>query len=269
MFSAILAAFLVIAGMGPLLGLGLAVADKKLAVVKDEKLAALEAAMPGANCGGCGFAGCSAYAEAVFKGEAEIGHCAPGGNELAHKMGQIMGREVRDQEKMVAYVHCRGSIDATRQDFAYSGMEDCNAAYLLQAGPNACKEGCLHLGSCMKVCPAGAIRRDEKGFITVDPAVCIGCAKCTTVCPTGVIRMIPADAEYVVACSNHEPGGKVRKICSAGCIGCRICQTKFPASGCSITSFLSSVDYAASDPGALAAAAEACPQKCIVSRQEA
>ena len=154
MLTAILSAFLVIAGMGLVLGLGLAIADRKLAVVKDEKLVQLEEIMPGANCGGCGFAGCSAYAEAVFKGEAEIGHCAPGGAALAEKMGQIMGLSVDvSQEKMVAYVHCRGNVDVTGQEFAYKGMDDCNAAYLLQAGPNACKEGCLHLGSCMKVCP--------------------------------------------------------------------------------------------------------------------
>ena len=94
MLTAILSAFLVIAGMGLVLGLGLAIADRKLAVVKDEKLVQLEEIMPGANCGGCGFAGCSAYAEAVFKGEAEIGHCAPGGAALAEKMGQIMGLSV-------------------------------------------------------------------------------------------------------------------------------------------------------------------------------
>lgn len=266
MFTAILSAFLVIAGMGLVLGLGLAVADKKLAVTKDEKLVQLEGIMPGANCGGCGYAGCSAYAEAVFKGEAPIGHCAPGGAALAAQMGRIMGQSVdMTQEKMVAYVHCRGNAGITATNFQYSGMEDCNAAYLLQGGPNACKEGCLHLGSCMKVCPAGAIFRDAEGFITVDSGKCIGCGKCTGVCPTGVIRMIPASATHVVACNNHEAGGKVRKICKAGCIGCKICENKFPASGCHVESFLSGIDYPG-DADALDAAAGACPQKCIVRR---
>ena len=266
MLTAILSAFLVIAGMGLVLGLGLAIADRKLAVVKDEKLVELEGIMPGANCGGCGYAGCSAYAEAVFKGEAEIGHCAPGGAALAEKMGQIMGLSVDvHQERMVAYVHCRGNVDVTGQDFTYQGMDDCNAAYLLQAGPNACKEGCLHLGSCMKVCPAEAIHRDEKGFIVVDPDKCIGCQKCTTVCPTGVIRMVPASATHVVACNNHEPGGKVRKECKVGCIGCRICENNFPASGCHVVDFLSSIDYAAAHDQ-IGEAAAACPQKCIIER---
>lgn len=267
MFIAILSAFLVIAGMGLVLGLGLAIADKKLAVSKDEKLIELEGAMPGANCGGCGFAGCSAYAEAVFKGEAEVGLCSPGGAALAQKMGQIMGVAVSaDIEKKVAFVHCRGSEALTSQDYTYQGLEDCNAAFLLQAGPNACKEGCLHLGSCAAVCPAGAISKDSEGFIVVDAAKCIGCAKCTTVCPTGAIKMIPASASHVVACNNHEPGGRVRSKCQVGCIGCKICETKAPGSGCHVTSFLSTIDYHEADEEALAQAASLCPRKCIIER---
>ena len=117
----------------------------------------------------------------------------------------------------------------------------------------------------MKVCPAQAIHRDEKGFIVVDPGKCIGCRKCTTVCPTGVIRMIPASATHVVACSNHEPGGKVRKECKVGCIGCRICETRFPSSVCHVVDFLSSIDYDGVHDQ-IADAAQACPQKCIVER---
>ena len=266
MITAIISAFCVIAGMGLVLGLGLAVADKKLAVVKDEKLVVLEDSMPGANCGGCGFAGCSAYAEAVYKGEAEVGLCAPGGAALAARMGEVMGVSVdMPGEKMVAFVHCRGNEAVTGIDFKYEGMMDCNAAYLLQAGPNACKEGCLHLGSCMKVCPAQAIYKDSEGFIKVDSSKCIGCKKCTTVCPTGAIKMIPASAQYVVACNNHESGAKVRKECMVGCIGCKICEVKVPSSGCKVTSFLSAIDYAA-DHSNIAQAAELCPQKCIVKK---
>jgi len=266
MVLSILIAFLVISVLGLILGFGLAVADKKLAVKKDEKLMQMESIMPGANCGGCGYAGCSAYAEAVYRGEAEIGLCSPGGSELAHKMGEIMGQSVDlSGEKMVAYVHCRGNAAVTGQDFQYKGIEDCNAAYLVQAGPNSCKEGCLHLGSCMAVCPAEAISRDSEGMIHVDKDKCIGCRKCTAVCPTGVIKMVPYSAEYAVSCNNHESGAKVRKICKVGCIGCKICQVKFPASGCKVESFLSTIDYAA-DHSELDKASEACPQKCIVKR---
>ena len=109
--------------------------------------------LPQTQCRQCGFSGCAAYAEAIASGQAPINRCAPGGAALAEKMGAIMGTSVNlCGEKMVAFVHCRGNAADTTVDFQYSGMADCNAAYLLQGGPNACKEGCLHLGSCMKVC---------------------------------------------------------------------------------------------------------------------
>lgn len=263
---AILAAFLVISILGLVLGFGLAIADHKLAVEKDEKLIAMEAIMPGANCGGCGFAGCAAYAEAVCTGSAEIGHCAPGGSALSKKMSEIMGvADVGVSEKMVAYVHCRGNAEVTGTSFQYKGMTDCNAAYLLQSGPYACKEGCMHLGSCIATCPVKAISRDEKGVVSVDPSLCIGCGKCTKVCPTGVIKLIPASATHVVACNNHQAGAKVRKACSVGCIGCKICQVKFPESGCKVENFLSTIDYAAAQKQ-IEEAAAACPQKCIVAK---
>lgn len=261
----ILYAFLVLALLGWVLGICLAIAAKKLSVPKDEKLEALEEAMPGANCGGCGFAGCTAYAEAVYKGEAKPGLCSPGGNALVEKMSQILGIEAVEVEKMVAFVHCGGDYDKTQIDYSYVGMDDCNAAYINQSGPMGCKEGCVHLGSCMKVCPADAISRDERGKITVDKEKCIGCQACTKVCPTHVIRMVPYSAEYIVECNNHLPGGKVKKVCEVGCIGCKICQVKVADSPFSVEAFLSSNDYSKPQDSAKEAS-DLCPQKCIVKR---
>ena len=258
-------AFLIVGILGLVLGFGLAVADKKLAVEKDPKLEELEAAMPGANCGGCGYAGCQAYAEAVYSGKAPAGLCSPGGAALAEKMGSILGIEVEVKERMVAFVFCRGNGEVTKTDYEYRGMGDCNAAALLQGGPIGCKEGCLHLGSCIAVCPSGAISKDEKGNIVVDKEKCIGCGKCTAVCPNHVIRMVPYAQEWICACNNHEPGGKVRKACPVGCIGCKMCETKVADSPFKVESFLSSNDWNMDQSNA-AAAAEVCPQKCIVRR---
>ena len=262
MITAILYALLVIAVLGALLGVGLAIADKKFAVEKDSRLEALEAAMPGANCGGCGFAGCSAYAEAVFNGTAQPGLCSPGGNDLAFRMGQIMGVEVQAMEKQVAYVFCKGGCNKTTKDYDYSGLMDCNAASLLFKGDNACKEGCIHLGSCLKVCPSNAIFKTEEGDIVVDPELCTGCGSCTKVCPNGVIKLIPASAPYVVACNNHEKGPEVRKKCTEGCIGCKLCQIKVPEGGFTVTNFLSVSDYKAPAEEAVKAA-QLCPRKII------
>ena len=140
-----------------------------------------------------------------------------------------------------------------------------NAAALLQGGPSGCKEGCLHLGSCIAVCPAGAISKDEKGNVTVDKEKCIGCGKCVSVCPNNVIKLVPYSLEYICACNNHEPGGKVRKTCQVGCIGCKMCETKVQGSPFTVDSFLSSNDWN-KDQSTAGEAAEICPQKCIVRR---
>ena len=261
-------AVLVVALLGGLFGFGLSYAEKKLAVKKDEKTAALELVMPGINCGVCGYAGCNAYAAAVATGQAEIGLCSPGGPSVVAKMSEIMGKTVEVSEntrRMVAHVMCRGNNEFTTKNYQYEGLADCNAAALLFGGENDCKSGCLHLGSCIAVCPVGAITKDKDGYIIVDEKTCISCGKCTQICPTGVMQMMYEDSEYVIECNSHEPGGKVRKQCSVGCIGCKICETKFPESGCKVDRFLSKFDQQLVH-SQIAEAAEACPTKCIIKR---
>lgn len=260
--TSILLSFAILAGLGIILGIGLSIADKKLKVEKDEKLVLLEEIMPGANCGGCGFAGCNAYAEAVANGEAQPGLCSPGGSALAEKMGKILGVEVVAVEKQVACVFCKGSCGNAVKKYDYLGLKDCNAAAMLFAGDNECKEGCLHLGSCISVCMENAISRDENGDIVVDKNLCIGCGKCTKVCPNGVIRLIPYSASYAVKCNSHENGASVRKKCSAGCIGCKICEVKFPEAGFKVDNFLALSDYKFPEEEA-AKAANSCPRKII------
>ena len=264
---AILYAFLIITGLGAILGLGLAIADKFLTVPKDEKLEELENMMPGANCGGCGFAGCSAYAEAVYQGKVLPGLCAPGGVDLANKMAQVLGVEVQMAQKKVAYIFCSGNCENTTKDFDYKGLQDCNAAAMLFKGDNGCKSGCLHLGSCMNVCPAEAIFRKEDGTLAVNPELCQGCGLCTKVCPNGVIKLIPADAPYVVACNSHEKGSVVRNVCSVGCIGCKICEIKFPEAGFKVDQNLACANYDGSyNIEAMSKAAEACPRHIIKTK---
>lgn len=260
----ILFAFLIIASLGLALGLGLAVAAKKFAVQKDERAEEILTILPGANCGACGYPGCSGYASALSSGKAQNGLCSPGGAKTSALVAKILG--VADKgaaERMVAFVHCRGNNELTKRNFQYEGIEDCSAAHMLFKGESACEFGCLHLGSCMRVCPTNAIHRDEKGNVTVDPDACIGCLKCTLVCPTKVIRMIPARGSHAIACNSTAPGAVVRKICQVGCIACKICEKKFPDSGCTVVNFLSEIDYG-KPMTQIGEAAAACPTKCIV-----
>lgn len=259
----ILYAVLVIGLLALILGFALEFASKKFATEKDEKLVSLEAIMPGANCGGCGYAGCQAYAEAVSKGEAEIGKCAPGGRALALSMASIMGVDtVTTPERMVAFIACRGDVNHTELEAKYDGIFDCRAASLLFNGNKGCKAGCLHYGSCASVCPERAIYTDEKGNYIVDKEKCTSCGKCVTACPHNVIRLIPYNAEYAVACNNIESGLKVRRVCEVGCIGCRICVNKHPNSGCVMKESLSVVDYS-KDTSGLSDAAKDCPRQII------
>lgn len=264
MLQSILAALLVTGVLGAFLGLGLVVASRLFAVKKDERIEEATELLPGINCGACGFAGCSAYATGVVRDGAPIDLCSPGGSEVRAKLGALMGVEVSgDTRKMVTQVHCRGGAGTTEMRFRYEGLSDCNALYSLFAGDLACKEGCLGEGSCIRVCPVDAIGYDDEGKVWVDKDACISCGKCIDVCPTGVMRWIPYDADYIVACNNHDKGAAVRKYCGVGCIACKICEKKSPEGGYVVDQNLSTIDYA--QQGDRSAGAEKCPPKCIVT----
>ena len=158
----ILIAIAILGGLGLVFGLVLAAASKVFYVETDPRLDQLNACLPGANCGGCGFAGCGAYAEAVLKGEAPVGKCASGGNEAAKAMAAIMGVQAEEVTRKVAMVRCSGArtFDAegnltkgAKMKATYEGFHDCLAASKVGgSGPLSCKFGCLGYGSCTRVC---------------------------------------------------------------------------------------------------------------------
>ncbi len=264
----ILLSFISVTLIGGALGIGLAIAAKILAVKKDERVSQVEEILPGANCGACGFPGCSGYAEGIVNEEADITLCSPGGSEVLEKIAELMGQAAGSlSEKMVAQVHCRGNRDTSTYTFNYKGLNDCNAMQAMYKGDKDCKYGCLAGGSCIKVCPVDAIRRDDKNRIWVDKDQCISCEKCVAVCPTGVMQMIPYSADVIVACNSLDKGGKVKKYCSVGCIGCKICEKKSAEGGFIVESFLATIDY--DNKGDRIAALQACPVKCIISSEDA
>ncbi len=263
LFLKVIWAFLTVGLLGTVLGLGLYFASKFFAVKKDKRIEEVEAALPGLNCGVCGFAGCSSYAHAIITSEVDLNLCKPGGPEAVVKLGLIMGREVAIlEEKNVAQVHCRGGEGAALYAFDYEGIFDCNAAVLLYGGAKKCPFGCLGLGSCIKVCPVDAIDRDEIGLVWVNRELCISCGKCVDICPTGVMKLIPYHADVIVACNSTDKGNVVRKYCKVGCIGCARCVGSSPDGGYIVEDFLAHIDY--SQGGERDSAVEECPTKCIV-----
>jgi electron transport complex protein RnfB len=259
----VLFAFLVVGILGAALGIGLGFASKALAVKKDERIEQLEAALPGLNCGACGYAGCASYAEAMASDDSDLTRCTPGGPETAAELGRIMGVEVEvSGAKKVAQVHCRGGEGVSEYSFKYHGLADCNALFILYGGDKICKNGCLGLGSCIRVCPVDAIDYDSEGKVWVDKDACISCGKCLEICPTGVMKWVPYDADYIVACNNTDPPKVVRKHCKVGCIACKICEKKSPEGGYVVENNLSTINYEMT--GDRSAGAEKCPNNCII-----
>ena len=237
----ILYAVLVLGVMGALLGGVLAIASKVFAVKVDERLPKLTEALPGANCGGCGFAGCGAYAQAVLDGKAPIGLCAAGGAEAAKKMSEIMGVQAVEVEKTVAMVKCRGKNHLAKG--VYDGIADCRSAMFVTGnGPTACPSGCLGFGTCVSVCKFDAIHIVE-GVARVDADKCTGCMQCVQVCPRKVIVPVSYHADIIVACSNHERGALTRKVCDVGCIGCHLCERQCDYDAIHVLHNLATIDY--------------------------
>lgn len=258
----ILLAVLLVAGIGILAGLLLAVLSKVMAVPVDEKAAAIEEALPGANCGSCGFSGCSGYAAALSSGATkETGLCNPGGSEVAKKVASILGVEAASVTPMTAVVRCKGTKECAKTIMTYEGAQSCKMAVQLFNGDKACDYGCLGLGDCARACPQNAIMLCN-GVAVVSPESCIACKKCITTCPKGIIDLLPkGQLTAAVLCRSHDKGAVTRKACDAGCIGCTKCVKTCPNEAITMDNNVAKVDN--SKCTACGACAEACPTKAI------
>lgn len=260
----ILISIIVLAAAGLLCGLALAIAARFFAVSEDPRIAKVQEALPGANCGGCGFAGCSGYAAAVVAGKASANRCAPGGSAVAKNIATILGLKSfdADVEPRVAVVLCGGDDASASRTFQYNGIVDCASAAAIAGGDKACKYGCLGYGSCVRACPAKAIEI-VNGIAHVRRDLCIGCGKCMTVCPRGVIKLVPKKHTVHVFCNSKDKGADVRKYCSKGCIGCKLCTKFAPADSVTVEENLAHVNYNMA-PLSTETTAK-CPAKCFRS----
>ena len=228
--NTILITTIVITVIGIIVGAGLVFTGKKFYVPVDEREAAVRECLPGNNCGACGYAGCDAMAAAIVSGEAPVNGCPVGGAPVAAKIGGIMGTDAATVERKVAFVRCKGTCDACKQQGNYIGVYDCRSAALAGLNLKDCDYGCMGLGSCAAVCPQNAIKMID-GVAVVNPNLCVGCGLCVKACPKGLIELIPESKHVRVQCMNRDKGPIVKKVCSAGCIGCTLCtrQCQFDA----------------------------------------
>lgn len=233
----------VLGGIGLILGLGLALAAKKLAVPKDPRIEKVVEILPGANCGGCGYPGCAAFAEAVVKGDVLPGGCVAAGAGVVSKIAALLGVAVDESIRKVAVVHCGGGHSAV-DAFTYHGPSSCASALLVMEGHKLCRYGCMGFGDCVSACPFDAIHMDENGLPVVEPEKCTGCGKCVSACPRGIISLWPENRKVIVACSSRDKGGIARRACTVACIGCGKCATACPVNAITIDSFLAHIDPA-------------------------
>lgn len=262
----ILAATAVVGTVGIFVGLFLGAAGMKFKVEADEKEEQILAALPGNNCGGCGYAGCSGLAAAIAKGEAAVGACPVGGEAVGQRIASIMGVEAQSTERMTAYVACQGSCEKAAVDYKYTGAQDCRMmSYVPGGGPKSCNSGCLGFGACVKACPFDAVHV-ENGVAAVDREACKACGKCVEACPRHLISLIPYRSKLAVACQSKDKGPVTMKACQAGCIGCGLCVKACPAGAVSVTDFHARIDQEKCT--GCGACAQKCPKKAIVSLQK-
>lgn len=256
----ILIPVLVFAVLGVLMGVLLAVASRAFAVQRDERVDQVSACLPGANCGGCGYAGCAALAEAIVRGDAKTNACAAGGDAVAAQIAAIMGVDAASSVRMTAHVLCSGDTSCARRRFDYRDIGDCHSAEVLGGGDKYCAAGCIGLGSCAAKCAFGAITIRD-GIAVVDREKCRGCGVCVAECPKRIIRLIPYDSRYVVQCASPEKGKTVRMYCDAGCIGCGICVKNCPSGAIALDGSIAVIDPARCT--GCGVCAEKCPRKII------
>lgn len=260
----VLTALLVIGIMGLIIGLFLGGASILFKVEVDEREEKILNALPGNNCGGCGYPGCEGLAKAICKGEAPVDQCPVGGSKVHAEIAKIMGTEAGEKERLVAFVACKAHCGEAVMNYEYTGVEDCRMlGFVPGGGPKACTDGCLGFGTCASVCPFDAIHVVD-GVAVVDRDKCKACGKCVAICPKHLISLVPATSKYTVSCSSHAKGAVTTKQCKSGCVGCGICEKNCPNGAVKVENFNASIDY--SKCLNCGVCAEKCPKKCIVNQ---
>ena len=242
----------------------LVVAAKFMAVEEDPRIGQVTECLAGANCGGCGYAGCADYAKAVVLNGVPCDKCAPGGPAATAAIAKIMGLDAGSALPKKAYVGCQGTAEHCKPKYDYAGISTCAAASKLYGGPKACQYACLGLGDCTRACKFGAISVKD-GVAHVDMEKCTGCGACKAACPKNVIFISDMANKPIVMCSNHEKGPVAMKECSTACIACGLCQRNCPEDAIHVTNMLARIDYAKCT--GCGTCVSKCPKKIILFPQ--
>ena len=238
----------VITVLGLLLSVSIFLVAKKFKVEEDPRIDEVEAVMPGANCGGCGFAGCRAFATSCVGAEnLDNNYCPVGGNATMKKVAAILGMTVAEKAPMVAVVRCNGSCANRPKTSVYDGVQSCRVKASLYSGDTGCSYGCLGCGDCVAACQFDAIRMNpETGLPEVDQEKCTACGACVKACPKSIIELRnkgPRNMRVFVSCVNRDKGAVARKACKAACIGCGKCAKVCPHDAITVENNLAYIDF--------------------------
>ncbi len=242
-------------------------ANRTFHVEVDPRIDACSLALPGANCGGCGYLGCSDYAEAVVLDGAAVNKCPVGGESCAQALADILGVDVEQSWPYRPVVHCGATFEQRLGRTEYEGEQTCTAANMV-AGVQGCTYGCMGFGDCRSVCEFDAIQVVD-GLAMVDYDKCVGCGACEDICPRHIITMAPFKKSKMLAvtCSNADFGKEVKSVCTVGCIGCRACGKLSELFTFKDDSLIPELDYEAytsEEAEGLGAAIAKCPQKRLL-----
>ncbi len=238
---------------------------RKFHVEEDARIDEIEAILPGANCGGCGYAGCRNFAEQCVKaGNLENMLCPVGGNSVMQKIAPVLGVEVVEQAPRIAVVRCNGSCENRPQTSHYDGAHSCAVVASLYTGESDCNYGCLGEGDCVASCEFGGITINPVTRLPqVNPDRCVACGTCVKACPRNLIELrLKQDNRIFVACNNKEKGAVARKACSVACIACTKCAKTCPSGAITIDNNLAYIDDTLCQQ--CHACVEVCPSKAIL-----
>lgn len=266
MLSTILLATVVLAVSGLILGLAIGVIYKLFEVPTDPKVELVMELLPGANCGGCGKAGCADFARALVADEITPDKCPVSSQEVMAQIAQLLGVSMSSVEKSVAVILCGGDVNQTKVHTMYNGVSDCISASLIAGGPKSCQYGCLGMASCARACPFNAIEIIN-GLAVVHNELCVGCGKCVDTCPRNLIKLVPAKAKVHIYCSSPEKGPAKMKACNVPCIACRKCMKAGEEGQFLVDGFRLEVNYE-NYPSPEIIEKAGCPKHCLLTPEQ-